>query len=324
MTLFADITTTRRAGNKFCMSLANCSPIRSEASHLVISTSTSNLKKNNFVWDCFDVRTDNVEVRCMGVVFSAGMRVCQHNSAYTCECVWAYMSMKITCTWIFLYKHVCISGNIYKCSAWPVVSICHFGNSTTSQNQAAQQAVKRQICRAVWAGCFVPLFPATCFVWISFMWEDRQKHRHYVHIDWCCFYYFLRNSLVALLEALFARTCIKMYTYLKTYFWWYMYGRTDVCMKIQVHRYAFTCMHIYVYMHRWITWVYIYTRTHALIRASFIPDRAKNTWNISHVFSTTLNCNGPTCFTMYVGVCASMWLGVRVRVRANVTVHVLI
>ena len=24
-------------------------------------------------------------------------------------------------------------------------------------------------------------------------------------IDWCCFYYFLRNSLVALLEALFAR-----------------------------------------------------------------------------------------------------------------------
>ena len=129
MTLFADITTTRRAGNKFCMSLANCSPIRSEASHLVISTSTSNLKKNNFVWDCFDVRTDHVEVRCMGVVFSAGMRVCQHNSAYTCECVWAYMSMKITCTWIFLYKHVCISGNIYKCSAWPVVSICHFGNS---------------------------------------------------------------------------------------------------------------------------------------------------------------------------------------------------
>jgi len=28
------------------------------------------------------------------------------------------------------------------------------------------------------------------------------------HIDWCCFYYFLRNSLVALLEALFARICV--------------------------------------------------------------------------------------------------------------------
>jgi len=28
---------------------------------------------------------------------------------------------------------------------------------------------------------------------------------HFLSVDWCCFYYFLRNSLVALLEALFAR-----------------------------------------------------------------------------------------------------------------------
>jgi len=29
---------------------------------------------------------------------------------------------------------------------------------------------------------------------------------YFVQFDWCCFYYFLRNSLVALLEALFARS----------------------------------------------------------------------------------------------------------------------
>jgi len=36
----------------------------------------------------------------------------------------------------------------------------------------------------------------------------------YICIDWCCFYYFLRNSLVALLEALFARDdCVKVQQY---------------------------------------------------------------------------------------------------------------
>jgi len=34
---------------------------------------------------------------------------------------------------------------------------------------------------------------------------SRLKWWTHPHIDWCCFYYFLRNSLVALLEALFAR-----------------------------------------------------------------------------------------------------------------------
>ena len=32
-----------------------------------------------------------------------------------------------------------------------------------------------------------------------------QYLRHHTVIDWCCFYYFVRNSLVALLEALCAR-----------------------------------------------------------------------------------------------------------------------
>jgi len=41
--------------------------------------------------------------------------------------------------------------------------------------------------------------------WIWF----EVKYSVITTIDWCCFYYFLRNSLVALLEALFARntTC---------------------------------------------------------------------------------------------------------------------
>jgi len=34
---------------------------------------------------------------------------------------------------------------------------------------------------------------------------DGNACRRILHIDWCCFYYFLRNSSVALLEALFAR-----------------------------------------------------------------------------------------------------------------------
>jgi len=38
----------------------------------------------------------------------------------------------------------------------------------------------------------------------------RQIFFHCCLIDWCCFYYFLRNSLVALLEALFARECVAL------------------------------------------------------------------------------------------------------------------
>jgi hypothetical protein len=33
----------------------------------------------------------------------------------------------------------------------------------------------------------------------------EQLYFEFITIDGCCFYYFLRNSLVALLEALFAR-----------------------------------------------------------------------------------------------------------------------
>jgi len=33
----------------------------------------------------------------------------------------------------------------------------------------------------------------------------------HIEFDWCCFYYFLRNSLVALLEALFARNTLSLF-----------------------------------------------------------------------------------------------------------------
>ena len=51
----------------------------------------------------------------------------------------------------------------------------------------------------------------------------------YIHIDWCCFYYFVRNSLVSLLEALCARYIhdifvqVDIYIYIHAYFYIYIY-----------------------------------------------------------------------------------------------------
>ena len=44
----------------------------------------------------------------------------------------------------------------------------------------------------------------TCHFTVCFFFR-HYEHPFLFSIDWCCFYYFLRNSLVALLEALFAR-----------------------------------------------------------------------------------------------------------------------
>ena len=41
--------------------------------------------------------------------------------------------------------------------------------------------------------------------WMMHMNDAYEWCTWMMHIDWCCFYYFLRNSLVALLEALCAR-----------------------------------------------------------------------------------------------------------------------
>jgi len=44
-----------------------------------------------------------------------------------------------------------------------------------------------------------------CFLILLGMYSYTSDLSASLMIDWCCFYYFLRNSLVALLEALFAR-----------------------------------------------------------------------------------------------------------------------
>jgi len=45
-----------------------------------------------------------------------------------------------------------------------------------------------------------------CVIWLVYMCDLTYSYVwHDTFIDWCCFYYFIKNSLVALLEALFAR-----------------------------------------------------------------------------------------------------------------------
>ena len=54
----------------------------------------------------------------------------------------------------------------------------------------------------------------------------------HIYIDRCCFYYFVRNSLVALLEALCAR--IPFFRFVNTGFY------------IHVYMYIYTYMYIYI------------------------------------------------------------------------------
>ena len=68
----------------------------------------------------------------------------------------------------------------------------------------------------------------------------------YVYIHWCCFCYFERNSLVALLESF-------------------------KCSNIYIHMYAYTCAHIHTYIHIHIyiytcVYAHIYTYAHTLVR----------------------------------------------------------
>jgi len=53
----------------------------------------------------------------------------------------------------------------------------------------------------------------SCHIWMS--------NVTYEWVDWCCFYYYLRNSLVALLEALCAR--IVFFGFVNMWFFWYIY-----------------------------------------------------------------------------------------------------
>ena len=69
-------------------------------------------------------------------------------------------------------------------------------------------------------------------------------------IDWCCFYYFARNSLVALLEALCAWVyicvcvcvCVCAYTYV------HLCKHKYVCIYIYIYVYIYTYVYIYMYV----------------------------------------------------------------------------
>jgi len=85
--------------------------------------------------------------------------------------------------------------------------------------------------------------------------------------DWCCFYYFLRNSLVALLEALFARI-IWCYVILCDIVRYYVIWCDIMCMYVTVCDgmwYYLMWHHVYVCDVIWTTCqVYRYTHnTHA-------------------------------------------------------------
>jgi len=70
--------------------------------------------------------------------------------------------------------------------------------------------------------------------------QSMHKYSYTYTFDWCCFYYFLRNSLVALLEALFA---------------------LHLCINAYIYIYIHTCTYIYIYMSAHIhTYTYIHTR----------------------------------------------------------------
>ena len=86
-----------------------------------------------------------------------------------------------------------------------------------------------------------PHYQDGCWPGFLLQWKWITKSLHiaihtcvykyiYVYIDWCCFYYFLRNSLVALNEALFARINICIY----------------ICIYIYI--YIYICIHIYTYL----------------------------------------------------------------------------
>jgi len=92
-------------------------------------------------------------------------------------------------------------------------------------------------------------------------------------INWCCFYYFVRNSLEPLLEALCAQ---------KLYFWLFICPHPYLSLHVCTWNFLsfflsrnFTCtclpnyghvcpLYSHVSLHQWIDW-YIYTRIYTYI-----------------------------------------------------------
>ena len=70
-------------------------------------------------------------------------------------------------------------------------------------------------------------------------------HGQLCMIDWCCFYYFLRNSLVALLEALFARYT-GVFLYQRTHLRTHSLKIVHIC--VYVYMCVFACICIWMRM----------------------------------------------------------------------------
>ena len=100
-------------------------------------------------------------------------------------------------------------------------------------------------------------------------------------IDWCCFYYFVRNSLVALLEALCARIFSFRFVNIGFCFW----------KKIYIYK--------YICIYKYILCVCVRSLTNSSFRLSQPGSCA---W-----LSPFLLCADCTCVLVCVCLCMCMW-----------------
>jgi len=74
-------------------------------------------------------------------------------------------------------------------------------------------------------------------------------------IDWCCFYNVVRNSLVTLLEALFARIFFRF----EISVCWPFFVHTNIYMYIYIYIYVYVYIHMYIYINVYIhIYIHIY------------------------------------------------------------------
>jgi len=102
------------------------------------------------------------------------------------------------CIYTYMYIYICIHIYVFECAYSMCVSVLY-------------------LCMYVGECAHSPKFECrhffNCCVLRPVVYTHVFIHSVYAHvcihlcvsIDWCCFYYFVRNSLVALLEALYAR-----------------------------------------------------------------------------------------------------------------------
>jgi len=91
------------------------------------------------------------------------------------------------------------------------------------------------------------------------VWNHSSSSSTLIYIDWCCFYYFVRNGLVALLEALCAQ-----YPSLCKYRCNYRVHVVCTCIHAWV---MYICICMYIYTHSCIR---THTHTHTRIYTNHI------------------------------------------------------